>query len=457
MARELGLIKWYGGYNKKKNSYNQFGFIQRHDDTDLYVHRSALLCNEAELEGKENILVVFEVSENPKDSRLQAYNVRRFTEEWCTLERDNDVTSQAKLIDQLSQLLHKSSIRQDILDDIPDSVKIHPLISKYLNPEDRLSLLMTRNEEYTYDFIVAEVIDILLRDRQLIQKVPKHLRLDPRLFAFLDAKDKLEYLLHEFTNKQSNTVVEQIVGVLASNKNLIDSLPEVLKMHHAILPLLSTEEQMSLLLRRVLEQPSEELILQIEELLTENEELWTMLSINLKLDMRLFPNLPPSEQVELVWPPSEPKFWDYWDIFSDTAKILAVFRAAKEDINLFSINHNLKATNPLVQVALNILWAKYNSKFAQKAFERAHKILETFVVNDALNSTDALDLSPLLPSCLPNHVLHCEGRPWPTDEDKVCKNPKASRAYCSRIRNECRLFESSSDSNETIYLSDISF
>lgn len=41
--RELGVVKWIGGFNKKKNRENDFGFIESIEGEDIFVHKSSLV------------------------------------------------------------------------------------------------------------------------------------------------------------------------------------------------------------------------------------------------------------------------------------------------------------------------------------------------------------------------------------------------------------------------------
>ncbi len=37
--REIGKVKWFGGYNAKTERENNFGFLARREKPDLYIHR----------------------------------------------------------------------------------------------------------------------------------------------------------------------------------------------------------------------------------------------------------------------------------------------------------------------------------------------------------------------------------------------------------------------------------
>lgn len=67
MAREYGQIKWYGGYNHRKERENDFGFIEAEDGLggeDVFVHRTKVFCDESAL--CEGVPVSFDLREERK-------------------------------------------------------------------------------------------------------------------------------------------------------------------------------------------------------------------------------------------------------------------------------------------------------------------------------------------------------------------------------------------------------
>jgi len=65
---ENGTVKWY-------NNNRGFGFIEREQGEDVFVHFSAILDTGAYKELNEGDSVEFEVTQGPKG--LQATNVRK--------------------------------------------------------------------------------------------------------------------------------------------------------------------------------------------------------------------------------------------------------------------------------------------------------------------------------------------------------------------------------------------
>jgi hypothetical protein len=78
--RELGRIKWFGGYNYQLMRDNDYGFIERVGKSDLYVNKKNILCDELEL--KDGIPVTFYVEENNHNyKRNQAIELKLIRDE----------------------------------------------------------------------------------------------------------------------------------------------------------------------------------------------------------------------------------------------------------------------------------------------------------------------------------------------------------------------------------------
>ncbi|WP_410174514.1 cold-shock protein [Marinobacter nauticus] len=71
---ELGVVKWFGGFNSKTNRENDFGFIESIRGEDIFVHKSALIDSTTLLEGGK---VSFSVTQGAKGP--QATEVRKFS------------------------------------------------------------------------------------------------------------------------------------------------------------------------------------------------------------------------------------------------------------------------------------------------------------------------------------------------------------------------------------------
>lgn len=72
--KELGVVKWFGGFNRKKNRENDFGFIESIRGEDIFVHKSALIETTTLQEGDK---VSFSLTQGAKGP--QATDVRNFS------------------------------------------------------------------------------------------------------------------------------------------------------------------------------------------------------------------------------------------------------------------------------------------------------------------------------------------------------------------------------------------
>ena len=55
---QIGLVKWFGGYNSRTERENDYGFIQSMTSEDLFVHKNEV-ASETSL--KENDIVIFKL------------------------------------------------------------------------------------------------------------------------------------------------------------------------------------------------------------------------------------------------------------------------------------------------------------------------------------------------------------------------------------------------------------
>jgi cold shock CspA family protein len=76
--REIGFVKWFGGYDSTRGRENNFGYIQREDGSQIKVYREQVRCEETCL--SEGILVTFNVKINPQTNKAIAKNLNLFKE-----------------------------------------------------------------------------------------------------------------------------------------------------------------------------------------------------------------------------------------------------------------------------------------------------------------------------------------------------------------------------------------
>ncbi|URZ00069.1 S1 domain-containing protein [Clostridium felsineum] len=77
--REIGLIRWFGGYNLRNKKMNDFGFIRDDKNNDLYFNKGHVQCKLKELiTGRA---VTFQRGVNFKNDREQAIRIKLLKDE----------------------------------------------------------------------------------------------------------------------------------------------------------------------------------------------------------------------------------------------------------------------------------------------------------------------------------------------------------------------------------------
>lgn len=72
--REVGIVKWFGGYNPSTHKLNDYGYIIRKNKPDLYFNRSHLRCKVKVI--TPEAAVSFEIGINFKNNMEQAFKVK---------------------------------------------------------------------------------------------------------------------------------------------------------------------------------------------------------------------------------------------------------------------------------------------------------------------------------------------------------------------------------------------
>ena len=140
--REVGTIKWFGGFNAKQKKLNDYGYIIRHNKPDLYVNKNHLQCKIKQL--VVGTSVTFEVGINYKNGSEQAIKVKLLENEKDELIIKQCIHSDIKqnFIDALSQYLRYSEETEiiNLWNNLKDEFKILLLI-KICNEYKELTLI----------------------------------------------------------------------------------------------------------------------------------------------------------------------------------------------------------------------------------------------------------------------------------------------------------------------------
>jgi hypothetical protein len=148
-------------------------------------------------------------------------------------------------------------------------------------------------------------------------------------------------------------------------------------------------------------------------------------------DERMLRFLTHENQVQAVWV----RFLDgnthWWSSLSWQARILCIYRAAKEDVAPGAVA-SLADDHPFVRAALAICRARSCPREASQLSRQAHDLIEQTVAQQVWDRTEPLDLYPILPLCGPRKVTYCEGYPWLTVEERHQGVTRTPHAMCPR-------------------------
>jgi cold shock CspA family protein len=437
---EVGIVKWYGGFNKKKQTENKFGFIERiATSEDLFVREENLLCSPSDIE--EEVIVVFELKEG-FDNKINAVNVRlldTMSEEdlrLCMASENDEI----KMLGVEGLIGILGLIEVEIVDflinkyifpwGITSDYGLDSLVEKIPNkafvdyPKLRLLLPVERHIKITTDLINNATEHSIIRELALELKRNINSKLSSRGFYLKEpifwTSVFRDGVIQERIPSGDTT---QVWDIIPLNILAIDELWEIVPV----------PKKYSLLTDKInnpfegREGKFQAFKLLIETVKTAGEH--ELLPDYIKRNKHLFPLLNGREQVKVAW--NELTY--FWDSMNLSAKIYSAFRAVKERRNLFIKNFYINEANPLVKGVLLLL--------GSGNLEESMRIFQQHVEKVAWESTEPLDLYPLLAGCPKLDKLnYCEARRWKTPEGswKIDKQGR-ELAFCPRTQSACNV------------------
>lgn len=139
MTVSAGVVRWFGGYNKAKDTENRFGFVDGISGSDVFLHQSKWLGNGKPDEGQ---FVYFELEE--KKGKWSAKNAKALTdvprEKLIELLEINATVSSAPAATKISDFIASKISLELSSPNGPDS---HELIER-LGLKKLLTLLRDR-------------------------------------------------------------------------------------------------------------------------------------------------------------------------------------------------------------------------------------------------------------------------------------------------------------------------
>ncbi|MGC9525691.1 MAG: DUF4433 domain-containing protein [Limnospira sp.] len=193
---QVGRIKWFGGFNTQRGVENNYGFIERKGEADLYIHKSQVKCECSNLVAGK--LVKFDLGFHPYNHREQAQNLEllKLSEETacnvlqaCFEHQDPKIWQ--PIINRYLSMLSANEIKDQLIKKI-NSIK----------PEQQLSLIESLSPEFLCSPDLRNIRDSLPTD--------KHLQICKKM------------LPADVNGQISQELREEIIGILDSGIHNID-------------------------------------------------------------------------------------------------------------------------------------------------------------------------------------------------------------------------------------------
>lgn len=405
--REIGIVKWFD-YEKG------FGFISRIDEVeDVFIHITQLACKSEEI--REGNFVTYIIS-NGKKREAKGVKLLKDEQEVLVLKRAfqskrNGVwqfgfkkylpleNPTDKIIDEVIDKLDNYRNSSALIEYIPEHFFGYTdRLDKYLSHSKKVKLLISRTLELKDSSErlenISELIKLLQSEANIKswELVPDNLLSNSiDLYEVAPKARIFTYLLKSLVKERNNKNENELFLFLKRNKSFVKEVPE--------------------------------------DYLKNNNDLLSL--------------LPTRRQVEIIWPELENR----WNTLPMEAKILAVYKSAKENEKiecLISKLKNKQESNLLVRAYVFILSAKlYGGEYLKKGintFNQAHSMIQEYFVSEIIKANCE---NYVFPVCNHNLTRFCEGRKWfnSTGEGFVKNNLELEVAYCPRKAGPCEISE----------------
>jgi len=494
----VGEVKWFGGWNSRINKTNDFGYISCDGCPDVRIYQSYILCNPENLaEGRPVIFTLAVDKHTGKDEArcLEALDKDIINPNLISLCAQDSHPAiwklgLAKYLDLLSEnegldfVLHKleeldNKGRKELLSYLREHKSIFYTYQSFrwcLPSQEHIDLcleLLSQSSPDSRDLVAQEIIERinssnLASDLNYWRRIPKEIfQSNQALHDYLPASLRADYLLEiiESIPNSSKLYLNELrvsLNNLKSDNNwwnktystfqelLIwreEELRQVIPPVYQVKLILKQLEEKSVSFDTALEYLRRTMlsISEVEqvELVRSHSSLRELKLLDAMLDIVAISEFNPDEQIDLVWSSLISGSIQLWLKLTWQAKILCVYRAAKEQHNLTSTE--LKNEHPLVQCVMTLLKAQKQPNLASRAFQQAHTILQDYVVEQAWNLEKPLAVELLLPRCSRQEacVTYCEGRVWERDEESKA----ITKVFCPRVKQECKKFDGSSSND----------
>lgn len=202
--REVGKIKWFGGFNPKIQKLIDYGYIERENMPDLYVNKNHLHCKIKELQ--PGVIVTFEVGVNFKNNREQALKVN-------LLENEKEESLIEYIYSGNGEFYKSLSMQQKVLlaSKLGDD-NLAELWSKLASIEKIFLLFKLTEEERALSALVERLPEKDMLIRALLMIAWLKWNEDKKDIAFQKVYQLIsKFIVHIKDDKEKQEVVKQIV------------------------------------------------------------------------------------------------------------------------------------------------------------------------------------------------------------------------------------------------------
>lgn len=202
--REVGKVKWFGGFNPKIHKLNDYGYIIRDGKPDLYVNKNHLHCRVKKLQS--GVVVTFEVGVNYKNGREQALKVKLLEDEKEDIIKEFIYSNEGQVYKSLIAY-QKVKLASKLGDD-----NLAELWCKLENIEKIFLLFKLSEEKRTLKTLVEKLQEKHLLIRALLIIAWTEDNQDKKEIAYEKVFELMsKYLIHISEDKQELKTAKQIL------------------------------------------------------------------------------------------------------------------------------------------------------------------------------------------------------------------------------------------------------
>lgn len=460
MAKIVGKIEWFGGYNAQ-GKQNNYGFIKPHGSTQsVYVHRSNIQCPAETL--KADVYVVFKkVVKQNKSYAIEVSLLEDETDkailEYCIQDKDLRIPILKRYIDMLSTVQEIEVVLKQAFGDSPKAVQAtlkqlpEPILKQsiilrsMLSPYNHLEILCSP-DICILDTAFDELVITLKEFKTSKSPYTSFLAtlLCPKLFAYYHRTDDeffkalpavyLDTMIDSLSKDDQNSKLsQQILRFISLNNLSIDwnDIPiQILKnkeLYEIAPPTYKLEFQTSYheyfdkesfkeLLTSIDKEVQCQFILKVKELTIQDKELFSKLPFHIQADVYDFSLVP-------------------WDWMPNQSKALYLYKLAYTNTGLPL--HIIQCENniPIKTLAQMLLPENHPNR---TTFTQLDKAINNAIIYN-FEHKDSINLYPLLPLCPKKTTTYCESRAWYISEDKQRPHYTHYEAHiwCPRLGRTC--------------------